>query len=103
MMMRPQNEQIYSIDTGRLYPFPDDLLRIRGDADVVAHDLMASLDACAAAAASSIAEGRVPIVIGADDSLLYAPVKAFHHSPEGSVRNLPFDAHLACSTNNRHQ
>src|SRR5439155_707090 len=94
MLMRPQNEQIYSIDTGRLHPFPNDLLRIRGDAEVVAHDLMASLDACTAAVASSITDGRVPIVIGGDDSLLYACVKGFHDSHEGPIGILHFDAHL---------
>jgi len=103
MLMRPQNAQIYSIDTGRLLPFPNDLLRIRGDADVVAHDLMASLDACAAAVASSIADGRVPIVIGGDDSLLYACVKGFHDSHEGSVGILHFDAHLDLMDENRQQ
>ncbi len=103
MLMRPQNEQIYSIDTGRLIPFPDDLLRIRGDADVVAHDLTASLDACATAVASSITDGRVPIVIGGDDSLLYACVKGFHDSHEGSVGILHFDAHLDLMDENRQQ
>ena len=103
MLMRPQNEQIYSIDTGRLHPFPNDLLRIRGDADVVAHDLTASLDACAAVVASSISDGRVPIVIGGDDSLLYACVKGFHDSHEGSVGILHFDAHLDLMDENRQQ
>ena len=103
MLMRPQNEQIYSIDTGRLLPFPNDLLRDRGDADVVAHDLMASLDACSAAVASSIADGRVPIVVGGDDSLLYACVKGFHDSHEGSIGILHFDAHLDLMDENRQQ
>ena len=103
MLMRSQNEQIYSIDTRRLLPFPNDLLRDRGDADVVAHDLTASLDACAAAVASSIADGRVPIVIGGDDSLLYACVKAFHDSHEGSIGILHFDAHLDLMDENRQQ
>ena len=33
--MRPQNEQIYSIDTGQVLPFPNDLLRIRGRLDAL--------------------------------------------------------------------
>jgi agmatinase len=103
MLMRAQNEQIYSIDTGRLLPFPDDLLRDRGDADVVAHDLMASLEACTAAVASSIADDRAPIVIGGDDSLLYACVKGFHDSHEGSIGILHFDAHLDLMDENRQQ
>ena len=103
MLMRGQNDQIYSNDTGRLLPFPPDLLRIRGDADVVAHDLMASLDACAAAVAGSIKDGRVPIVIGGDDSLLYACVKGFHDRHEGSIAILHFDAHLDLMDENRQQ
>ena len=103
MLMRAQNGQVYSIDTGRLHPLADDLLRIRGDADVVAHDLMASLQACTDAVASSIKEGRVPVVIGGDDSLLYACVKGFHDSHEGSVGILHFDAHLDLMDESRRQ
>ena len=103
MLMRAQDERVYSIDTGRLHPFPSGLLRIRGDADVVAHDLMASLDACSAAVADSVAEGRIPIVIGGDDSLLYACVKGFHDSHEGSIGILHFDAHLDLMDENRQQ
>src|SRR4029077_10307485 len=94
LLMRAQDERIYSNDTGLLHPFPTGLLRDRGDAAVVAHDLMASLEACAAAVASSVSDGRVPIVIGGDDSLLYACVKGFHDSHTGSVGILHFDAHL---------
>ena len=103
MVMRAQDERVYSIDTGRLHPFPSDLLRIKGDADVVAHDLMASLEACSAAVAASVGEGRVPIVIGGDDSLLYACVKGFHDSHEGSIGILHFDAHLDLMDENRRQ
>ena len=103
MLMRAQDERVYSIDTGRLHPFPTDVLRIRGDADVVAHDLMASLEACSAAVAASVAESRVPIVIGGDDSLLYACVKGFHDSHEGTIGILHFDAHLDLMDENRQQ
>ncbi|HZW73908.1 MAG TPA: arginase family protein, partial [Caldimonas sp.] len=74
LLMRAQDGHVYSTDTGRLHPFDSDLLRIRGDVDVVAHDLMASLQTCADAVAASAGEGRVPIVVGGDDSLLYACV-----------------------------
>src|SRR5437899_335470 len=94
MTMRAQGGQIYSNDTGRMHPFPATLLRDRGDAEVVPHDLMASLDACAVAVASSLREGHVPIVIGGDDSLLYACVSGFHDSHQGSIGVLHFDAHL---------
>ena len=103
LLMRPQNGQVYSNDTGRLHPFSDDLLRIRGDADVVAHDLTASLQACTDAVAGSVGEKRVPVVIGGDDSLLYACVKGFHDSHEGSIGILHFDAHLDLMDENRQQ
>jgi agmatinase len=103
LLMRTQDDQIYSNDTGRLHPFAADLLRDRGDAAVVAHDLMASMDACSAAVASSFSDGRVPIVIGGDDSLLYACVKGFHDSHEGLFGILHFDAHLDLMDENRQQ
>ncbi len=103
MLMRAQNQQIYSIDTGRLHPFTSDLLVIRDDVDVVPHDLMATLEACSSAVAATVDSGRVPIVIGGDDSLLYACVKGFHDSVEGSVGILHFDAHLDLMDENRQQ
>lgn len=103
MLMRAKDGHIYSNDTGRLHPFAADLLRDRGDADVVAHDIMASLDACTTAVAGSIAGGRLPIVVGGDDSLLYASVKGFHDSHEGSIGILHFDAHLDLMDENRQQ
>ena len=103
LLMRTQGELIYCNDTGRLHRFAADLLRDRGDAKVVAHDLMASLDACTAAVASSLGDGRVPIVIGGDDSLLFACVKGFHDSHQGSVGILHFDAHLDLMDENRQQ
>ena len=101
--MRGQNGQVYSTDTGRLHPLAGDLIRIRGDVDVVAHDLNASLQACADAVAGSVAEGRVPIVIGGDDSLLYACVKGCHDAHEGTIGILHFDAHLDLMDENRQQ
>ena len=103
MLMRSQDDQVYSIDTGRLHPFAPDLLRIRGDVDVVAHDLMASLQACEQAVAGTIAEARVPVVIGGDDSLLYACVKGFHDSVGGTIGVLHFDAHLDLMDESRQQ
>ena len=94
MTMRVQEGWIYSTDTGELHPFPDGLLRDRGDVGVVPHDLMASLEACSAAVAGSVREGRLPIVLGGDDSLLYACVRGFQDGHSGSVGVLHFDAHL---------
>lgn len=103
LLMRAQNGQVYSTDTGRRHPFAEDLLRVRGDVDVVAHDLMASLQACADAVMGSIEDGRVPVVIGGDDSLLYACVKGFHHARDGSIGIIHFDAHLDLMNENRQQ
>jgi agmatinase len=103
LLMRTKDEHIYSNDTGKLHPFAAGLLRDRGDAPVVAHDLMASLEACAEAVASSLNDGRLPIVIGGDDSLLYACVKGFHDSHTGSIGILHFDAHLDLMDENRQQ
>lgn len=94
MTMRAENGLIYSSDTQRLHPFPQGILRDRGDAQVVAQDLMATLEACAAAVADTIRADRVPLVIGGDDSLLYGCLKGFHDSLDGSIGILHFDAHL---------
>jgi len=94
MAMRVQEGRIYSSDTRSLHAFDEGLLRDRGDAEVVAHDLMATLDACAAAVADSVRQGRLPLVIGGDDSLLYGCLKGFHDAHEGTIGILHFDAHL---------
>ena len=103
MAMRAQSGQIYSNDTGGLHPLSDGLLRDRGDADVVPHDLMGSLDACAEAVAGSVRDGRVPIVVGGDDSLLYACLRGFHDAHPGTVGIVHFDAHLDLMDESRSQ
>lgn len=94
MRMREQEGRVYSLDTGALYDVPDGLLQDRGDAAVVAHDLMATLDACSAAVRESVTGGRVPIVVGGDDSLFFPSVRGLHDAVEGSVAVIHFDAHL---------
>jgi len=94
MTMRVQDGQVYSNDTGALHPYPTGLVRDRGDVAVVPHDLMATLDACAAAVSESVRDGRAPVVLGGDDSLLYACVKGFHDAHEGTIGIVHFDAHL---------
>ena len=94
MQMRAQAGEIYSNDTGRLHPSPPDLLRDRGDVEVLPHDLIVSLQACSEAVARSVREGRVPIVVGGDDSLLFACLRGFHEAHQGSIGVVHFDAHL---------
>jgi agmatinase len=92
--MRVAEGGIYSIDEGRVVALDGDFLVDRGDARVIAHDLVASLDACSAAVASTVSSGRVPIVVGGDDSMLYGCVRGFHDAVDGSVGIIHFDAHL---------
>src|SRR5205085_4022628 len=85
---------IYCLDDGELHPFPEDLIADRGDAAVVAHDLHASLDAAAEAVRSSAEAGRVPILLGGDDSLLFSVVRGVAETIRGEVGVVHFDAHL---------
>lgn len=103
MAMRVQDGEVYSNDTGRLHSYAEGVLRDRGDTDVVAHDLMATLEACAQAVARSVRDGRLPLVIGGDDSLLYACVKGFHDAHDGTIGILHFDAHLDLLDENPNQ
>ena len=103
MRMRTEDGRVYSVDTGEVLDIGDDLITDRGDADVVASDLAASLDACADAVATSVRDGRVPLVVGGDDSLLFACVRGFHDAVTGSVGIVHFDAHLDLMDANRQQ
>lgn len=100
--MRDENGQVYSIETGDLRPAPD--LRIDlPDVDVVPHNLMATLEAASTAVSDTVRRGRVPILLGGDDSLLYAGVKGLHDAVTGSVAVIHFDAHLDLMDHNRRQ
>jgi agmatinase len=104
MRMRIQDQQIYSLDTGSLVEVSADLLRDAGDIAVVPHDLMATLDRCAAAVSASIRDGTVPIVLGGDDSLLSACGRGLHDAlVDGSLAIIHFDAHLDLMDENERQ
>ena len=92
--MRVAEGAIYSVDAGRVLDLDDDFFIDRGDASVIAHDALASLEACSRAVSSTVASGRVPIVVGGDDSLLFGCLRGFHDAIEGSVGIIHFDAHL---------
>lgn len=100
---RVQDGAIYSLESNTIFEIGDDLVRDRGDADVVPHDLVATVEACAAAVADSVRDGRVPIVLGGDDSLFFPSVKGLHDAVEGSVGVIHFDAHLDLLDHNPHQ
>jgi agmatinase len=92
--MRVSEGAIYSVDAGQVLDLDDDSFTDRGDVRVTAHDAEASLEACSRAVSSTVASGRVPIVIGGDDSLLFGCLRGFHDAVEGSVGIIHFDAHL---------
>ncbi|MFQ5948235.1 MAG: arginase family protein [Acidimicrobiia bacterium] len=94
MQMRVEHGQVFSLDTMQQHSVGEDLLNDRGDVAIVAHDLLASLRACSDSVAASLGAGRVPIVVGGDDSLLFAAVRGFHDAIDGMVGVVHFDAHL---------
>lgn len=100
---RIENGAIYSLDSDAIHEVGDDLLTDRGDVDVVGHDIVATLDACTAAVAGSLREGRVPIVVGGDDSVLYPCARGVHDALPGRVGVIHFDAHLDLVDHNRFQ
>ncbi|MGB4137248.1 MAG: arginase family protein [Microbacterium sp.] len=100
---RVQGGEIYSLESDEILAIGDDLLRDRGDAAVIPHDLETTIDACSAVVAESLREGRVPIVLGGDDSLFFPSVRGLHDSVEGTVGVIHFDAHLDLLDHNPHQ
>lgn len=94
MTMRGEDGWVYSLDIDDLVPFTADTLADRGDVAVVAHDVERTLAACSAAVTESVLAGRVPVVIGGDDSLLFGAARGLHDAVFGSVAVLHFDAHL---------
>src|SRR5205823_2587127 len=61
---------------------------------VVPHDLMATLAAARAKTAEETRAGRIPVVVGGDDSILFPAVAGFHDAVAGTVAIVHFDAHL---------
>lgn len=94
MAMRVEDGHIYWIDRDRIVPFDPSALVDAGDVAVVPHDLMATLRATRESVAGQVASGRVPIVVGGDDSILFPAVAGVHDATEGSVAVVHFDAHL---------
>ncbi len=94
MKMRVQDGAIYWVDEDRVVPFTPGQLVDTGDAPVVPHDLKATLDAVRTKTREETALGRVPVVVGGDDSLLFPAVAGFHDAVTGTVAVIHFDAHL---------
>lgn len=100
--MRDEGGKVYSVETGELRPAPDFRIDLPA-VDVVPHDLMATLDLASTAVRETVENGRVPILLGGDDCLLYAGVKGLHDAVTGSVAVVHFDAHLDLMDHSRNQ
>ena len=94
MLNRVQGGQIYWVDEDRIVPFDLGQLHDAGDAAVVPHDLVATLAAARAKTAEETRNGRIPAVVGGDDSILFPAVAGFHDAVAGTVAIVHFDAHL---------
>ncbi len=103
MKMREEGGYIYSIDDDRLVPFSAEHLIDAGDVAVVPHDLAATLDAVRRHTSGEVEAGRVPMVVGGDDSILFPAVAGFHDAVAGSVAIVHFDAHLDLMDHNERQ
>jgi len=94
MRMRVQDGRIYWVDEDREVEWRPEQLHDAGDADVVPHDLMASLTAAREKTTAETRAGRIPAVVGGDDSILFPAVAGFHDATSGSIAVVHFDAHL---------
>jgi agmatinase len=94
MRMRVQDGEIYWLDADRVVPFDGSQLVDAGDAPVVPHDLIATLDAVRTRTREETAAGRIPVVVGGDDSILFPAVAGYHDAVSGTVAVVHFDAHL---------
>ena len=94
MRMRVQDGRIYWVDEDRVVPWRPEQLHDAGDAAVVPHDLLATLAAPREKTAAETQAGRIPAVVGGDDSILFPAVAGFHDATSGSIAVVHFDAHL---------
>lgn len=100
---RIEGGEVYSLETDSVHVVGDELIRDRGDAELQEYDLEASLRACSDVVAESLRAGRVPIVLGGDDSLLFPVARGMHEALDGSIGIVHFDAHLDLLDHNPHQ
>lgn len=94
MKMRVEDGQIYWIDRDEVIRFDPEALGDAGDAAVVPHDLMETIAATRRMVTAEASAGRVPLVVGGDDSVLFPAVAGVHDAVVGSVAVVHFDAHL---------
>lgn len=103
MKMRVEDGRIYWIDRDEIVPFSGERLEDAGDVEVVPHDLMATLAAARERVLGLVTAGRIPVVVGGDDSILLPTVAGVHDATEGSVAVVHFDAHLDLTDGNVRQ
>ena len=103
MRMRSEGGRLYWVDEDRLVDFSPEQLHDAGDAAVVPHDLMATLSATRQKVAGERGAGRIPLVVGGDDSILFPTVAGVHDAVDGSVAVVHFDAHLDLMDGNEAQ
>jgi len=101
MLMREEDGMVRAVDAREDLPMPQ--IDDRGDVDVVSHDLQATIDATSEAVAGSVRAGRVPLVVGGEDSLFFPSVRGFHDAVDGSVGVIHFDAHFDLLDESRRQ
>jgi len=94
MRMRVQEGRIYWVDEDREVSWSPEQLHDAGDAAVVPHDLMATLAAAREKTAAEARAGRIPAVVGGDDSILFPAVAGLHDATSGRIAVVHFDAHL---------
>jgi agmatinase len=94
MRMRVEEGRIYWVDEDRAVSWRPEQLHDAGDAAVVPHDLMATLAAAREKTAAEARAGRIPAVVGGDDSILFPAVAGLHDATAGRIAVVHFDAHL---------
>jgi agmatinase len=94
MRMRVQDGRIYWVDEDRIVAWEGEQLVDAGDAAVVPHDLLATLAAVRAKTREEATAGRIPAVVGGDDSILFPAAAGVHDATAGTLAIVHLDAHL---------
>lgn len=92
--MRIQDGKIFCLESNSDLAVGDQLFVDRGDVPVYPHDVLATFDSTTTAVRKCIEGGRVPIVIGGDDCLLFPVARGLHETLPGRIGIIHFDAHL---------
>ena len=92
--MRIQGGKIYCLETNEDLEVGDKLFVDCGDVPIFPHDVLATFESTRRGVRASMDNGRVPIVIGGDDSILFPVAQAVHDALPGRIGIVHFDAHL---------